>query len=121
MVFAPRERKPPGPWNHEPVLGGPGGGCVRKMASKPLKDDPTDEFLEVGPPKTSAVGIPSLIASIPLALNEMGPQRALKTLLHMNQKDGFDCMSCAWPDPPHRKTAEFCENGAKAVTWEATR
>ena len=38
----------------------------------------------------------------------------------MNQKDGFDCMSCAWPDPEHRKTAEFCENGAKAVTWEAT-
>ena len=38
----------------------------------------------------------------------------------MNQKDGFDCMSCAWPDPDHRKTFEFCENGAKAVTWEAT-
>ncbi|GAA1497615.1 FdhF/YdeP family oxidoreductase [Paeniglutamicibacter kerguelensis] len=89
------------------------------MANKPLKDDPTDEFLEVGPPKTSAVGIPSLLASIPLALNEMGPQRALKTLLHMNHKDGFDCMSCAWPDPPHRKVAEFCENGAKAVSWEA--
>ncbi|MFJ6416552.1 FdhF/YdeP family oxidoreductase [Paeniglutamicibacter sp. NPDC091659] len=89
------------------------------MASKPLKDDPTDEFLEVGPPKTSAVGIPSLLASIPLAFNEMGPQRALKTLLHMNHKDGFDCMSCAWPDPPHRKVAEFCENGAKAVSWEA--
>ena len=29
-------------------------------------------------------------------------------------------MSCAWPDPGHRKTFEFCENGAKAVTWEAT-
>ena len=34
-------------------------------------------------------------------------------------KDGFDCMSCAWPDPPERKLAEFCENGAKAVGWEA--
>ena len=28
--------------------------------------------------------------------------------------------SCAWPDPNHRKAFEFCENGAKAVTWEAT-
>ncbi|HET6672111.1 MAG TPA: FdhF/YdeP family oxidoreductase, partial [Agromyces sp.] len=36
------------------------------------------------------------------------------------QKDGFDCMSCAWPDPSHRNTLEFCENGAKAITWEAT-
>ena len=109
------------PWALDSLAGArrPGEGCARKMASKPLKDDPTDEFLEVGPPKTSAVGIPSLLASIPLALNEMGPQRALKTLLHMNHKDGFDCMSCAWPDPPHRKVAEFCENGAKAVSWEA--
>lgn len=89
------------------------------MASKPLKDDPTDENLVVSAPLRSAVGIPSLIASIPLALGDMGPQRALKTLLHMNQKDGFDCMSCAWPDPPRRKVAEFCENGAKAVSWEA--
>ncbi|MGZ4475094.1 MAG: FdhF/YdeP family oxidoreductase, partial [Nocardioides sp.] len=27
----------------------------------------------------------------------------------------------AWPDPDRRKAAEFCENGAKAVAWEATR
>ena len=49
-----------------------------------------------------------------------GVSRAAKTLLALNQVDGFDCMSCAWPDPGHRKTFEFCENGAKAVTWEAT-
>ena len=45
--------------------------------------------------------------------------RTAKLLPALNQKDGFDCMSCAWPDPDHRKAAEFCENGAKAVTWEA--
>ncbi|MFD9635568.1 hypothetical protein ACFWX8_33690, partial [Streptomyces violascens] len=41
----------------------------------------------------------------------------------MNHVDGFDCPSCAWgdPEPGHRKSAEFCENGAKAVAWEATR
>ncbi|MDO5743791.1 MAG: FdhF/YdeP family oxidoreductase [Micrococcaceae bacterium] len=89
------------------------------MASKPLEHDPTDKDLVVSAPKKSAVGVPSLLASIPLALNEMGPVRTLKTLRHMNQKDGFDCPSCAWPDPPNRKVAEFCENGAKAVAWEA--
>ncbi len=45
----------------------------------------------------------------------------LQTLLKVNQKDGFDCPSCAWPDPDgKRKMAEFCENGAKAVAYEAT-
>ncbi len=52
----------------------------------------------------------------------MGPRRSARTLLKLNQADGFDCMSCAWPDPDpgHRHTAEFCENGAKAVAEEAT-
>ncbi|WP_304217554.1 FdhF/YdeP family oxidoreductase [Phenylobacterium aquaticum] len=42
------------------------------------------------------------------------------TLLHANQPDGFDCPGCAWPDPKHTSSFEFCENGAKAVAWEAT-
>ena len=44
----------------------------------------------------------------------------VKTLLRNNQPDGFDCPGCAWPDPKHTSSFEFCENGAKAVTWEAT-
>jgi molybdopterin-dependent oxidoreductase alpha subunit len=44
-----------------------------------------------------------------------------KLLLHNNQPDGFDCPGCAWPDPKHTSTFEFCENGAKAVSWEATK
>jgi uncharacterized protein (TIGR03435 family) len=52
---------------------------------------------------------------------EMGMERSVHALLKMNQKDGFDCPSCAWPDPDgKRKTAEFCENGAKALASEAT-
>lgn len=43
------------------------------------------------------------------------------TLLRTNQPDGFDCPGCAWPDKNHHSTFQFCENGAKAVTWEATR
>jgi molybdopterin-dependent oxidoreductase alpha subunit len=41
-------------------------------------------------------------------------------LLTMNQPHGFDCPGCAWPDPKHTSPFEFCENGAKAVAWEAT-
>ncbi len=44
-----------------------------------------------------------------------------KLLLHNNQPDGFDCPGCAWPDPKHTSAFEFCENGAKAVSWEATK
>lgn len=43
-----------------------------------------------------------------------------KTLLRANQPEGFDCPGCAWPDPKHASSFEFCENGAKAVAWEAT-
>jgi molybdopterin-dependent oxidoreductase alpha subunit len=76
---------------------------------------------KVGKPKRSAVGIPGISHAMQYALEEMGPKRSLQTLLKMNHVDGFDCPSCAWPDPDRRRTAEFCENGAKAVAWEATR
>jgi len=43
------------------------------------------------------------------------------TLFRTNKPDGFDCPGCAWPDKEHTSTFQFCENGAKAVTWEATK
>lgn len=43
-----------------------------------------------------------------------------KTLLRANKPEGFDCPGCAWPDPKHTASVEFCENGAKAVAWEST-
>ncbi|MEX3943299.1 FdhF/YdeP family oxidoreductase [Paraburkholderia sp. BR10937] len=48
------------------------------------------------------------------------PISGARTLLHMNQPEGFDCPGCAWPDPKPTSSFEFCENGAKAVAWEAT-
>jgi hypothetical protein len=42
------------------------------------------------------------------------------TLLKANQPEGFNCPGCAWPDPNHTSAFEFCENGAKAITWEST-
>ena len=89
------------------------------MSNKPPVQDDSDADMKVSRPARAAAGLHGLTESLPQALSAMGPVRSMKTLLAMNQKDGFDCMSCAWPDPPDRKTAEFCENGAKAVTWEA--
>ncbi|HEY9351801.1 MAG TPA: FdhF/YdeP family oxidoreductase, partial [Nocardioides sp.] len=83
--------------------------------------DLPEPTLRVTEPETAAVGLPGVAHSMEYALREMGPKRSLQTLLKVNQVGGFDCPSCAWPDPDHRKAAEFCENGAKAVAWEATR
>ena len=48
------------------------------------------------------------------------PFSGARTLLKANQPDGFDCPGCAWGDPEHGSSFEFCENGVKAVAWEAT-
>ena len=70
---------------------------------------------------TVAAGLPAIYQTMRFSLREMGPIRAFKTLLSLNQKTGFECQSCAWPNPDkNRKIAEFCENGAKAVADEAT-
>jgi hypothetical protein len=84
---------------------------------------PDGQHLRVGEPETSAVGVPGVAVSVRYALAEMGTARSVRTLLKVNQADGFDRPSCAWGDPAagDRKHAEFCENGAKAVAWEATR
>ncbi|PJI94076.1 FdhF/YdeP family oxidoreductase [Luteimicrobium subarcticum] len=75
---------------------------------------------EVRPPRQWAAGVPGILHALDPSLHGMGVARSAKLLLRMNHQHGFDCMSCAWPDPDRRKAAEFCENGAKAVNWEAT-
>ncbi|WP_308259018.1 FdhF/YdeP family oxidoreductase [Pseudonocardia sp. H11422] len=79
--------------------------------------------LEVTAPKTAAAGLPAVAVSMKMAVQQMGVAHTARNLLRLNQVDGFDCMSCAWPDPApgERHTAEFCENGAKAVAEEATK
>lgn len=52
--------------------------------------------------------------------HNMDAQYGLIALFHMNKVDGFDCPGCAWPDPKHTSSFDVCENGAKAVSWEAT-
>ena len=83
---------------------------------------PGPEPTTTGPQK-SAAGVPAVASTVRFSVGEMGVTRTLKSLAKLNQTDGFDCPSCAWPDPESgdRKHAEFCENGARAVAWEATR
>ena len=91
---------------------------IRRAPSKDI--DESD--LEVDGSAHAAAGLTAVGVSMKRAVEQMGVRRTAQTLLRLNQVDGFDCQGCAWPDPDpeHRHTAEFCENGAKAVTEEAT-
>ncbi len=61
------------------------------------------------------------LRAVAVAVREqMGASANTRALLQVNQPTGFDCPGCAWPDPHKTSSFEFCENGAKAVTWEAT-
>ncbi|WNO75209.1 FdhF/YdeP family oxidoreductase [Streptomyces sp. AM8-1-1] len=90
------------------------------MASKPPAGDPVQNAPQVAEPQRAAAGLPAVGYTLKIARQQMGVRRTAQTLLKVNQKDGFDCPGCAWPEGDHRHTAEFCENGAKAVAEEAT-
>ncbi|MEN9610602.1 MAG: hypothetical protein RLZZ628_1416 [Bacteroidota bacterium] len=79
--------------------------------------------LNVGKPKTGAVGMPAITSSIQHAMKWMNPTDAVRTMFQINQKGGFDCPGCAWPDPDddRSKLGEYCENGVKAIAEEATK
>ncbi|MBX5493718.1 MAG: FdhF/YdeP family oxidoreductase [Bryobacteraceae bacterium] len=73
------------------------------------------------PPAKAAAGVPAIVKTIETSWKQMGVARSLETLRAVNQKAGFDCPGCAWPEPEEGRAAiEFCENGAKAVADEAT-
>ena len=90
------------------------------MATKAPREDFDDSGIGVEKRKTYAAGVPGVVKALEISVAQMGAVRTGRTLLRLNQKHGFDCPGCAWPDPKDRSTAEFCENGAKAVAEEAT-
>ncbi|MFF3226213.1 FdhF/YdeP family oxidoreductase [Nocardia suismassiliense] len=84
-------------------------------------EDIDESALSVTAPKEQAAGVTAVAVSLQRAVSEMGVIRTARTLARVNQVHGFDCPGCAWPEPTgHRRPAEFCENGAKAVAEEAT-
>ncbi len=83
-----------------------------------------EEFtgLKLGKIKKTAAGIPAVLSSFKMVIAEAGLLRGNKALYYLNKKGGYDCPSCAWPDPDDERSgiAEYCENGARAVAEEAT-
>jgi len=77
--------------------------------------------IELKEPATYAGGVKAVKVALQHTFKEMGIAKSLQTLSQLNQKQGFDCPGCAWPDPEKpSKAAEYCENGAKAIAEEAT-
>ncbi|HEX8502500.1 MAG TPA: FdhF/YdeP family oxidoreductase [Pyrinomonadaceae bacterium] len=88
-----------------------------------VRAQPPEEFTggEFGGASGVSGGLGAVWSATKHIVGEAGLVRGARTLLKVNQKDGFDCPGCAWPDPDgERSHAEFCENGAKAVAEEAT-
>ena len=78
--------------------------------------------LTVTKPLKVAAGLKAIEVATSYSFRKMGPIRATRALLDLNQMGGIDCQSCAWPDPDGKRTvAEFCENGAKALADEAMK
>lgn len=73
------------------------------------------------PYKGAAAGWGALISVTRFWLDSKQPFKNLRALLKTNQNGGFDCPGCAWGDSPEDGRVKFCENGAKAVNWEATK
>lgn len=82
---------------------------------------------EIGRPKFRkphrvAGGMPAITESLRFTFRETALTRGIGDWVRVNKKNGFDCQSCAWPSPDdHRHLFEFCENGVKALTSEATK
>ena len=70
--------------------------------------------------KGSAGGWGALASTAKHLIKSENVAKNILNLLKTNQDHGFDCPGCAWGEQTHSSTFRFCENGAKAVNWEAT-
>ncbi|MCK0132502.1 FdhF/YdeP family oxidoreductase [Flavobacteriaceae bacterium F08102] len=79
--------------------------------------------IKLTPVPENAAGFKAIASSFEHIAKEVGLVKGIGLLAKMNQKDGFDCPGCAWPDPDEKRAflAEYCENGAKAIAEEATK
>src|SRR6202048_1450972 len=93
------------------------------MAAEHDVDVDYDEHaVMITPPAREAAGVKAVLVSLQRGLASMGALRTAAALARLNQRKGFDCPGCAWPEEHGgRKLPEFCENGAKAVAEEATK
>lgn len=93
-----------------------------RNSSRDVDADYDEGALVVTERKREAAGLKAVGVALQRDIASMGPVRTAASLLRLNQRKGFDCPGCAWPEEHGgRKPAEFCENGAKAVAEEATK
>ncbi|MGB7529531.1 FdhF/YdeP family oxidoreductase [Sphingobacterium cellulitidis] len=100
----------------------------KKIIEQEIKSEPSAENpfrlldLKLTHVEKKAAGIPAVLAVFSDLIEEKTILRGGRALFKMNQMDGFDCPSCAWPDPDDERSVlgEYCENGAKALAEEAT-
>jgi molybdopterin-dependent oxidoreductase alpha subunit len=78
-----------------------------------------DKFIPIQAYDKPAGGFGSLRGTAS-ALTGNGAFPALNTLPRVNQPQGIDCPGCAYPDSPTDKAVDFCEQGAWAISHEAT-
>ncbi|MBM7063179.1 FdhF/YdeP family oxidoreductase [Pseudomonas sp. UL073] len=83
-----------------------------------MDEHPTRRFK---PYKGAAGGWGALRSVAHAWLESDNALKNIRTLLKTNQHGGFDCPGCAWGESAESGMVKFCENGAKAVNWEATR
>ncbi|MBE34892.1 MAG: hypothetical protein CMI16_04955 [Opitutaceae bacterium] len=94
---------------------------VSKQSSTSAQPPVELQGTTLGKSSSAAAGLTAVAKTTKFAVAGVGPIKGAKLLLNVNQKNGFDCQSCAWPSPDgDRHTFEFCENGAKAIADEAT-
>ena len=95
------------------------------MSTKKTHAQPPEKLtgIEFKKIPSSAVGYKAIKSAITHIKEEVGLVKGIGLLAKLNQKNGFDCPGCAWPDPDEKRAflAEYCENGAKAVAEEATK
>ncbi|MFE4082376.1 FdhF/YdeP family oxidoreductase [Paenarthrobacter sp. YIM B13468] len=86
------------------------------------EQDINEDDLQIQPPKKAAAGLKAVTVALERGYSQAGVARTVRSMLRVNQHDGFDCPGCAWPESitGRRSPAEFCENGAKAIAEEST-
>lgn len=92
------------------------------IKKRQVKAVPPDTFgkIRLTERKNKAAGFPAVVSSLKHLKRELGIWKGIKVLNRMNQKNGFDCPGCAWPDPDGKRSSlgEYCENGVKAIAEE---
>src|SRR5438270_5094814 len=109
-------------WVHDKhdVKGAP-HGVEAPRDPQPSDAQPPARFtgLKLKEPESYAAGVPGVMRAVKHLEMDAAFTRGARALLVLNQKDGIDCMRCAWPEPDgRRRIEELCHRGANTAAGE---